>query len=115
MRGTDEHKRRGTMKHPSNAQAAWQLARCWQRALDILKAGYSFWPDEELESVAVCKPGRLYAHYLITRGVCDCPDYGRNGDYCKHTLAYEEHQRNQALCEEYDGDTGEEFDFCLAD
>ena len=38
-----------------------------------------------------CKPGRLAADYFINTvtGECDCPDFAKHGDFCKHTIAAE--------------------------
>src|SRR5207245_2019593 len=72
---------------PKDAATALRLALRYERAKQILAEGYTFPRDEELQTIFVCKPGRLFAHYWITDGKCDCPDFLKHADFCKHTLA----------------------------
>ena len=76
------------MIEPKDIQTLMRLAWRTERARQILDAGYTFWPDANMDSVAICKPGRLFAEYSIYRGECDCPDFRNYGDFCKHTIAY---------------------------
>ena len=62
------------------------------RALQILKEGYKF-TKEASGSIAVCKPGELHASYFIGEHVdgttgCDCPDKAKTGKPCKHEIAW---------------------------
>lgn len=70
-----------------NIETAMRHARRLESAKEILNEGYTFPVDVELENIYVCKPGRLAASYIIHRGQCDCPDFIKHGDLCKHTLA----------------------------
>lgn len=75
---------------PRNANEARRLANSYEKALTMAAEGYTF---EKMESgsIAICKPGRLAASYWIgehldgTNG-CDCPDFTKNGSFCKHTI-----------------------------
>lgn len=73
-----------------NPTEALRYARCAERAETLLREGYTFWKDVELETVAVCKPKRLAASYWIDlrESRCSCPDFEQHGDYCKHLLAF---------------------------
>jgi hypothetical protein len=78
-----------TLPTPRTAPEALRQARTAERAALIIQEGYSFFPDAELEMIAVCKPGFLHAEYWLTEGgkVCDCGDFVNRKDYCKHTIA----------------------------
>ena len=76
-----------TTNQPKDIQTALRHALRLERAKQILAEGYTFWKDPEFDIIGVCKPGRLYAHYWIHEGTCDCPDFEQYGDLCKHTLA----------------------------
>ena len=70
-------------------QAIAQANR-FTRAMNILKEGYTFHKDADREVIAVCKPGEEKATYwinMLTPG-CDCPDSMKNGNRCKHELAW---------------------------
>ena len=95
---------------PRNAQEAARLTRSYAKALECIAAGYTFSRDEEIGMTAVCKPGELHASYWICdrpelvapHGGCSCPDYDKHpGTFCKHILAYQELQNQEAEAEEY--------------
>jgi hypothetical protein len=97
--------------NPRNASEALRYARTAERAQNILKEGYTFHRDPNSDVVAVCKPGRLAASYWLNmlEPGCDCPDFRKHKDYCKHTLASEmlearedEEAGLEAQCAEYD-------------
>ena len=81
-----------SLPEPRNAMEALRQATVFARAEQIISDGYSFWPDEDptMDMVSVCKPGFLHADYWITDGglVCDCPDFAKFKDFCKHTIAW---------------------------
>ena len=87
---------------PKDVQTALRLALRFERAKLILAEGYTFSVDEEMQTVYICKPGRLFAHYIIYQGQCDCPDFTTHRDFCKHTLAYALRQEEDAQCEAYE-------------
>ena len=74
---------------PKDIQTAMRHALRLERAKAILEAGYTFSEDKDLDTIFVCKPGRLFADYQIASGKCDCPDFAEHKDVCKHTLALE--------------------------
>lgn len=88
-----------TLPEPRNAMEALRQATVFARAEQIISDGYSFWPDEDttLDMVAVCKPGFLHADYWITENgtVCDCPDFEKRKDVCKHLAAWDIVQRKK--------------------
>ena len=91
----------------SNINTAIAEALCMERALNILKEGYSF--TDELGDgtlIAVCKPGKLAADYWIMFGKCDCPDFMKTGRDCKHMIANEikkaDEEMMEALCAEWE-------------
>jgi hypothetical protein len=92
----------------NNINTARREANSYAKALEILKAGYTFTKDAETEVIAVCKPGRLAASYWLNmmEPGCDCPDYMKRGNFCKHTMAWgilqEEEASMEAQCAEYD-------------
>ena len=96
----------------NNINTARREANSYAKALEILKEGYSFTRENE-DSIAVCKPGRLAASYWIVDGECDCPDFMKHGNFCKHTLANgileEEAASMEAQCAEYDLRVAMEF------
>src|SRR5579859_6125884 len=96
------------MNEPRNINDARRLILREERARLILKEGYTFWPDAELDTVAVCKPGRLAADYWIDGGKCDCPDFEAHGDFCKHVLAYDMVMEEAAQVAEMDRRAEEE-------
>lgn len=70
-----------------------------ERALNILEEGYTF--TQENDMVAVCKPGELHASYWIGEHVdsstgCDCPDRVKTGKPCKHEIANDILQADEA-------------------
>ena len=97
---------------PRNAQQAIAQANRFDRARQIIKEGYTF-TDMGDGGIAVCKPGKLAASYWIDGPFCkgcDCPDATKNGNRCKHMLAWEsinaeeaaELEGLEAQCAEYD-------------
>lgn len=80
------------LTEPRTAPEALRQATVFARAEQIISDGYSFWPytDTTIDMVAVCKPGFLHADYWITDGgkVCDCPDFEKHKDVCKHVAAW---------------------------
>ena len=91
----------------NNINTAIAEALRMERALTILKEGYSF--TDELGDgtlIAVCKPGKLAAAYWIMFGKCDCPDFMKTGRDCKHMIASEikqdEEAMMEALCKEWE-------------
>ena len=105
------------MDTPRNIdQARRQISRT-ERAKEIIEAGYTFSFDDEADTVAVCKPGRLAADYFILDGKCDCQDFQNHGDFCKHTLAaglVQEEARAEAQAAAYDAEM-EKFGEVLID
>lgn len=83
---------------PKNAVEANEQAKRLDRAKALLAEGYTFYRDADSEVIAVCKPGRLAASYFInmlTPG-CDCPDFLKTEQACKHMYAYEILQNEEA-------------------
>ena len=78
-----------TLTTPRNANEALAQAVRMERAEQIIRDGYSFFPDTELDMIAICKPGSLHADYQLTEGgtVCDCKDFAKTGLACKHIIA----------------------------
>lgn len=80
---------------PKDASQAMRQAVRYERALKILRDGYTFFTDAELGMVYVCKPGKLHADYIIHldahnlfgKAGCDCPDMSGTGEPCKHYIA----------------------------
>jgi len=92
---------------PTNAIDAMRLARAEEKANAIIAEGYSFKFYSELEIVTVCKPKQPYASYFINLSSvellpllplgCSCPSFQKSGaGYCKHTLAFERLQEEEA-------------------
>jgi SWIM zinc finger len=97
-----------TTNTANNINTARRLANSAAKAEQILKEGYRFEKDADSEVIAVIKPGRLAASYwlnMLSEG-CDCPDYLKNGSFCKHTIANgileDEEASLQFQCELYD-------------
>jgi SWIM zinc finger len=94
-----------------NINLAVQQANRYERAKTLLKEGYTFHKDQGSDVVAVCKPGRLAASYwlnMLSEG-CDCPDFLKRGQPCKHMLAWDileakamEEAGLEAQCAEYE-------------
>ena len=64
------------------------------RARQIIAEGYIFSYDADIDTVYVCKPGKLSFEYTIGdqitgRDGCSCPDFQKRGTACKHMLAWE--------------------------
>jgi len=99
-----------------NATDALRLAMTAERAAKLLSEGYTF-SYEGCDAVAVCKPGRLAASYIINihTGECDCPDFQnpQHKDFCKHTLCWaeieSERQMWEAICAEEEARAAREF------
>lgn len=92
----------------NNINTAIAQATRFTRAIEIIKAGYTFHKDADSEVVAVCKPGEMKATYwinMLSEG-CDCPDRMKTGNRCKHELAWniieDERANMEAQCAEYD-------------
>src|SRR5437016_5948692 len=88
---------------PKTATEALRYARTAEYASTLIEQGYEF----ELvgDCVLINKPGDLHFTYQIDRcGKCDCPDFVKHGNYCKHTLCYQEILENEemwnAICAE---------------
>lgn len=79
-----------TLPAPKTAMEASRQARTYDRAKAIIQQGYSFFPEIDIDAIAVCKPGHLHADYWLTEGgkECDCGDFCFRMDFCKHTIAY---------------------------
>ncbi len=77
---------------PRTINEADRQIRTVEYARQIIAEGYSFWPDEdpEMDMVAISKPGTLCATYLLMENgtACDCLDFQKHQDYCKHIIAY---------------------------
>ncbi len=104
---------------PRNASDAIAQANRFDRAKQLLTDGYTFHKDADSDVVAVVKPGTTAAAYwlnMITEG-CDCPDYMKNSRPCKHMIAWdilqaqeaEELAGLEAQCAEYDALHGPEM------
>jgi hypothetical protein len=96
-----------TNRTPRNAQEAMMQALRFERAKQILKEGYTFHPDADSDVVAVCKPGSLPAAYWLNmlEPGCDCPDFLKRGQPCKHMIAWEILEATasfEAQCAEYE-------------
>ena len=95
---------------PKNATQALRLIRTTERANNLISEGYTFFEDKEADYVAVCKPGREAASYFMSTEngdfKCECPDFVKNGDYCKHTICWgsmqDEAEMWEAICAEVD-------------
>lgn len=92
----------------NNINSARRAANCYAKAEQIIKEGYRFEKDADSEVIAVIKPGKLAASYwinLLSEG-CDCPDFMKHGNFCKHTMANDlledEMAGLEAQCAEYD-------------
>ena len=92
---------------PTNATEALRVARAEEKAKQIIAEGYSFELKPEIEVVTVCKPNQPYASYFINLSSvallpllplgCSCPSFQKSGvGYCKHTLAFERLQEEEA-------------------
>lgn len=92
---------------PANAVDAMRLARAEEKAKQIIAEGYSFELHPEIEVVTVNKPGIPSASYFINLSSvallpllplgCSCPSFQNSGaGYCKHTLAFERLQEEEA-------------------
>lgn len=73
------------------------------RAQQIIEAGYTF-TKEASGSIAVCKPGELHASYFIGENVdgtngCSCADKAKTGKPCKHEIAWDLLQDEEARFE----------------
>ena len=78
-----------TLNAPRNANEAYAQAARLERAEQIIRDGYAFFPDADADMIAVCKPGHLHADYFLTEGgtICDCPDFSKTKLPCKHLIA----------------------------
>lgn len=81
----------------------FRRAKRLQAAKQTIADGYTYWKDAD-GITAVCKPGRLAATYFIglwKDGACECPDFEKHGDFCKHTIAagLSEEEKQAASCE----------------
>ena len=80
---------------PTNTETLSRLAKRWEGAKEITRAGYWFIAREECGTVDVCKPVGGWAYTIITEDFfavgtgCNCLDFQKHGDFCKHTLAYQ--------------------------
>lgn len=78
-----------TLPNPRTINEAIRQADTTERARQIIAQGYSFWPEADRDTIAICKPGFLHADYWLSDNgkTCDCPDFVKHQDYCKHVLA----------------------------
>jgi len=88
---------------PTNAVDALRLARAESKAKAIITEGYTFEAQEGTSLIAVCKPGKLAAAYWIETASdgfwqgCNCPaSVANGGTFCKHLLAYDRLQAEEA-------------------
>ena len=94
------------------------------RALQIIEEGYTFTQDADTKMVAVCKPGKLAASYFIGEHVdgsngCDCADKAKTGKPCKHEIAWnilQDEEANEARmweaqCAQWDAEEGWAYKF----
>src|SRR5689334_19829158 len=81
---------------PKDAHQALRQAKSFEKAQEIIQAGYYFEEDKEIDTVYVVKPGKWSADYFIYEGKCDCPDFTQRGEFCKHTLAWQILQKQKA-------------------
>lgn len=91
---------------PKTATEALRYARTADRAAALLTEGYEFLLLDEIHVVSVVRPeGGQYYLDLISEE-CDCPDFQKHGDYCKHLLCWQtidaanEIGREELLCAE---------------
>ncbi len=101
---------------PTNLTAIRRLANSWTKAQSLLKEGYQFiectLPDSPVKLVAVRKPTdaqdapSYWIHENFSapeiKNGCSCPDFAKHNDYCKHTLAWEEIQKETAAIAQFE-------------
>ena len=86
-----------TDAEPKNTSIAVRLAKRWESAKQITRDGYYFDVKADMDIVLVCKPVGGWAYtigdFCNPNAGCNCPDFKRHGDFCKHTLAYQGRQK----------------------
>ena len=94
-----------TFYSPKTATEAARVALLSERANEIIREGYAFSYDPDINVTYVCKPGQLSSAYEIADGKCNCPARQKDPT-CKHEIAAqlkaEEEARDAAQCKEWE-------------